>query len=73
MGANFLFEIINVVPWTRRDWVAGTYREGRVVLAGDAAHQNSPTGGFGMNTGLGDAVDLGWKLAALVHGWGAQS
>jgi 2-polyprenyl-6-methoxyphenol hydroxylase-like FAD-dependent oxidoreductase len=70
MGAEFPHEIINVVPWTRRDWVAGNYGEGRVLLAGDAAHQNSPTGGFGMNTGLGDAVDLGWKLAALVHGWG---
>jgi 2-polyprenyl-6-methoxyphenol hydroxylase-like FAD-dependent oxidoreductase len=79
IGAEFPHEIINVVPWTRRNWVAETYGPGpgpgsgsggRVVLAGDAAHQNSPTGGFGMNTGLGDAVDLGWKLAALVRGWG---
>lgn len=42
----------------------------RVFLAGDAAHQNVPTGGYGMNTGLGDAYDIGWKLAAVVHGWG---
>ena len=70
VGADFPHRIINVVPWTRRSWVAPRFGEGRVVLAGDAAHQNSPTGGFGMNTGLGDAVDLGWKLAALVHGWG---
>jgi hypothetical protein len=40
-----------------------------VFLAGDCAHQNTPTGGYGMNTGMGDAVDLGWKLAAAVRGW----
>src|SRR6476660_3261243 len=39
-------------------------------LAGDAAHLNWPAGGFGMNTGIGDAVDLGWKLAAVLQGWG---
>lgn len=44
--------------------------KGRVFLAGDAAHQNIPTGGYGMNIGLGDAFDLGWKLAATLHGWG---
>ncbi|KAG8158507.1 hypothetical protein KVR01_011629 [Diaporthe batatas] len=44
--------------------------EMRVFLAGDAAHQNIPTGGYGMNTGLGDGYDIGWKLAAVVHGWG---
>ncbi|MGQ4437002.1 MULTISPECIES: FAD-dependent monooxygenase [unclassified Streptomyces] len=43
---------------------------GRVMLAGDAAHMVSPQGGFGMNSGIGDAADLGWKLAALVQGWG---
>ncbi len=68
-GGTFDYEILNVVPWTRREWVAERYRRGRVFLAGDAAHQNSPTGGFGMNTGMGDAVDLGWKLAAAVQGW----
>jgi 2-polyprenyl-6-methoxyphenol hydroxylase-like FAD-dependent oxidoreductase len=46
------------------------YREGRVLLAGDAAHQYVPTGGYGMNTGIGDACDLGWKLAAMLHGYG---
>ena len=48
--------------------VAGSYRQGRVLLAGDAAHVHSPAGGQGMNTGIGDAVNLGWKLAAVVHG-----
>jgi hypothetical protein len=50
--------------------VAESYGKGRVLLAGDAVHQLSPTGALGMNTGLGDAVDLGWKLAAAVQGWG---
>ncbi len=45
------------------------YRVGRVFLAGDAAHVHSPAGGMGMNTGIQDAVNLGWKLAAAVHGW----
>lgn len=71
-GGDFPFEIISVVPWTRRSWVADRYAFGRVFLAGDAAHQCSPTGGFGLNTGLGDAVDLGWKLAAAVQGWAGK-
>lgn len=45
-----------------------TYRQGRVLLAGDAAHIHSPLGGQGLNTGIGDAMNLGWKLAATVHG-----
>jgi 2-polyprenyl-6-methoxyphenol hydroxylase-like FAD-dependent oxidoreductase len=48
---------------------ATTYRKGRVLLAGDAAHVHSPFGGQGMNAGLGDAMNLGWKLAATVKGW----
>src|SRR3712207_1795469 len=48
---------------------ARTYRVGRVFLAGDAAHVHSPVGGQGMNTGIQDAVNLGWKLAATVQGW----
>jgi 2-polyprenyl-6-methoxyphenol hydroxylase-like FAD-dependent oxidoreductase len=49
---------------------ATTYRRGRVLLAGDAAHVHSPFGGQGLNLGIGDAMNLGWKLAAAVHGWG---
>ncbi|MCW3002877.1 MAG: hypothetical protein JWQ20_2175 [Conexibacter sp.] len=56
--------------WRPQALVAERYGERRVWLAGDAAHQVIPTGGYGMNTGLGDAVDLGWKLAASVRGWG---
>jgi 2-polyprenyl-6-methoxyphenol hydroxylase-like FAD-dependent oxidoreductase len=48
---------------------ASTYRQGRVLLAGDAAHVHSPFGGQGLNLGIGDAVNLGWKLAATIHGW----
>jgi hypothetical protein len=48
---------------------ARNYRKGRVFLAGDAAHVHSPVGGQGMNTGIGDAMNLGWKLGAAVHGW----
>jgi 2-polyprenyl-6-methoxyphenol hydroxylase-like FAD-dependent oxidoreductase len=50
---------------------AREYRSGRVFLAGDAAHVHSPVGGQGMNTGIQDAMNLGWKLAATVHGWAA--
>ena len=56
--------------WTRRSAVAECYSKGRVFLAGDAVHQLSPTGALGMNTGIGDAIDLGWKLAATIEGWG---
>ena len=62
--------MISVLPWTQRSIVADRWQRGNVFLAGDAVHQHGPSGGFGMNTGLGDAVDLGWKLAATLEGWG---
>jgi len=52
--------------------IADSFRSGNAFLAGDAAHIHSPAGGQGMNTGLGDAVNLGWKLAAVVNGWADQ-
>jgi len=62
--------------WTSRfhsdERQVSTYRVGRVFLAGDAAHVHSPAGGQGMNTGIQDAANLGWKLAAVVHGWGDE-
>jgi 2-polyprenyl-6-methoxyphenol hydroxylase-like FAD-dependent oxidoreductase len=72
VGREFDFEILSILPWERRQLVAESYRKGRVFLAGDSAHLTSPTGGFGMNTGIIDAVNLAWKLAACVEGWGGE-
>jgi hypothetical protein len=58
--------------WTRRGVVAERYSQGPVHLLGDAVHQLSPTGALGMNTGIADAVDLSWKLAAAIEGWGGD-
>jgi 2-polyprenyl-6-methoxyphenol hydroxylase-like FAD-dependent oxidoreductase len=60
--------LIAGTTWTDRARQATTYRSGRVLLAGDAAHIHSPLGGQGLNLGLGDAMNLGWKLAATIHG-----
>jgi 2-polyprenyl-6-methoxyphenol hydroxylase-like FAD-dependent oxidoreductase len=70
MGRDFDYQILSVMRWVRRELVADRYNTDRIFIAGDAAHLMSPTGGFGMNTGIGDAVDLGWKLEAVVNGWG---
>jgi 2-polyprenyl-6-methoxyphenol hydroxylase-like FAD-dependent oxidoreductase len=70
VGIAFDYEILTVLPWVRRELVADRFRNGRGFILGDAAHAMSPTGGFGMNTGLGDAVDLSWKLTAVLDGWG---
>ena len=70
VGKPFDFEILSVLPWVRRQLVARHYSKGHVFIAGDAAHLTSPTGGFGMNTGLLDVGNLSWKLAAMVEGWG---
>jgi len=64
------FEMLSVNEWTQHLLCAEHYGEGRVFIAGDAAHLVIPTGGLGMNTGVGDAVDLSWKLAATLAGWG---
>jgi 2-polyprenyl-6-methoxyphenol hydroxylase-like FAD-dependent oxidoreductase len=56
--------------WRPSALLADRYGWDRILLAGDSAHTMVPTGGYGMNTGLGDAVNLGWKLAGLLHGWG---
>jgi hypothetical protein len=70
VGRNGSFEVLAVFSWVRSQGVAERYRKDRVFLAGDSAHQMSTTGGFGMNTGIGDAVDLAWKLEATLRGWG---
>jgi 2-polyprenyl-6-methoxyphenol hydroxylase-like FAD-dependent oxidoreductase len=69
-GCDFDYEIVVANAWTPHLLVAERYGADRVFLAGDAAHQYIPTGGYGMNTGIGDACDLGWKLAAVLQGFG---
>jgi 2-polyprenyl-6-methoxyphenol hydroxylase-like FAD-dependent oxidoreductase len=69
IGADHPVEVLARDPWTARMLAADSYRDGRCFLLGDAAHLNPPWGGFGANTGIGDAADLGWKLAAAVDGW----
>jgi 2-polyprenyl-6-methoxyphenol hydroxylase-like FAD-dependent oxidoreductase len=64
------FEILHIVPWRHHLLIAERYRDRRVFLAGDAVHLVIPTGGLGMNTGVGDAFDLSWKLAGVIKGWG---
>ena len=73
VGSPIDVEVIAAQPWSGHRVVARTYRQGRVFLAGDAAHLLWPKGGFGANTGIGDAVDLGWKLAATLEGWGGEN
>ena len=58
--------------WDLRFEVADQYRSGRVFVAGDAAHSHPPYGGYGLNNGLEDATNLGWKLAARLQGWGGD-
>jgi 2-polyprenyl-6-methoxyphenol hydroxylase-like FAD-dependent oxidoreductase len=70
VGKDVPHEFISVRRWMARNIVSDTYRSGRVFFAGDAAHLNHPSSGLGLNTGLGDAVDLGWKLNAMMAGWG---
>ncbi len=70
--ADLAIEIVGTDLWVAHRLVADRYRRGRVVLAGDACHLHPPFGGFGMNMGIGDAVDLGWKIAACIAGWGGS-
>ena len=70
VGKDVPHEILSVRRWMARNVVADRYQHGRIFLAGDAAHLNHPAAGLGLNTGLGDAVDLGWKLSAVLAGWG---
>jgi 2-polyprenyl-6-methoxyphenol hydroxylase-like FAD-dependent oxidoreductase len=72
-GAEVPCAIEGVSAWERRMTVADRFSDGRVFLAGDAAHAHPPNGGLGMNTGIPDAWDLGWKLAAVLHGWAGET
>jgi 2-polyprenyl-6-methoxyphenol hydroxylase-like FAD-dependent oxidoreductase len=71
IGADIPVEIIGYYPWNAgQALVAERYKAGRIMIAGDAAHLFTPTGGFGMNTGMDDSSNLAWKLAAIIKGWG---
>lgn len=70
VGRRFEMDVLVANAWTPRLTVADSFGRRRVWLAGDAVHQVTPTGGYGMNTGVGDAVTLGWMLAAQLQGWG---
>ena len=70
LGTPIKFEMVHCAKWVQRLLLAEHYQQDRVFLAGDAAHLVIPTGGLGMNTGVGDAIDLSWKLAATLRGWG---
>jgi 2-polyprenyl-6-methoxyphenol hydroxylase-like FAD-dependent oxidoreductase len=69
-GIDLPYEIISADQWVASALLADRYSQGRIYLAGDACHLHPPFGGYGMNMGIGDAVDLGWKIAATLQGWG---
>jgi 2-polyprenyl-6-methoxyphenol hydroxylase-like FAD-dependent oxidoreductase len=74
IGAEVPIEFIAHQPWTAgAALVVEQFGGGRILLAGDAAHLFTPTGGFGMNTGIDDVANLSWKLAAMLQGWGGKS
>ena len=70
VGFPVNYELLSCAPWRQNLLLADRYREGRVFLAGDSVHLVIPTGGLGMNTGVGDAFDLAWKLIGTLKGWG---
>jgi 2-polyprenyl-6-methoxyphenol hydroxylase-like FAD-dependent oxidoreductase len=70
VGTPVRYEMVHCAKWVQRLLLAEHYQHGRVCIAGDAAHLVIPTGGLGMNTGVGDAIDISWKLAATLQGWG---
>jgi 2-polyprenyl-6-methoxyphenol hydroxylase-like FAD-dependent oxidoreductase len=72
-GFKFAAQFDHVGFWDLRVMVASQYSMDRMFIAGDAAHQHPPYGGFGLNTGLEDAANLGWKLAARLQGWGGDT
>jgi 2-polyprenyl-6-methoxyphenol hydroxylase-like FAD-dependent oxidoreductase len=73
VGVPVKYEMLSCAPWRQNLLLADAYGKGRVFLAGDAVHLVIPTGGLGMNSGVGDAVDLSWKLAAMLAGWGGPN
>lgn len=73
VGRPFDHQVVSTDPWTARMLVAERFSDGRVSLVGEAAHLNPPWGGHGYNTCVGDAVNIAWKLAAVLQGWGGPA
>ncbi len=73
LGEKIEIEVLSTDAWRASMLLADKYASKRVFLVGDAAHQNPPWGGHGFNTGVGDAVNLCWKLAAVLNGWAPES
>jgi 2-polyprenyl-6-methoxyphenol hydroxylase-like FAD-dependent oxidoreductase len=73
VGIAVRYEMLSCDPWRQNLLLAEHYGRGRVFLAGDAVHLVIPTGGLGMNSGVADAIDLSWKLAATLAGWGGPN
>ncbi|MGE4431182.1 MAG: FAD-dependent monooxygenase [Sphingobium sp.] len=72
-GIDTPIEILSADTWVASEFLADRYAQGRILLAGDACHLHPPAGGYGMNMGVGDGVDLGWKIAAMLQGWGGPN
>src|SRR3546814_14638510 len=68
-GIDLSYDVISADSWTASALLADRYGDRRIFIVGDAAHLHPPTGGYGMNMGIGDSVDLGWKIAAVLQGW----
>jgi 2-polyprenyl-6-methoxyphenol hydroxylase-like FAD-dependent oxidoreductase len=73
VGRPVEHELLSTDPWTARMLIAERFATSRVFLVGEAAHLNPPWGGHGYNTSIGDAVNIGWKLAAVIQGWAEES
>jgi 2-polyprenyl-6-methoxyphenol hydroxylase-like FAD-dependent oxidoreductase len=71
-GMDVTHNVLSVARWTARNVIAKRYGEGRILMAGDAAHQIHPASDLGLDTGLGDAFDLGWKIEATLAGWASS-
>jgi 2-polyprenyl-6-methoxyphenol hydroxylase-like FAD-dependent oxidoreductase len=72
-GIDLPYRILSSDVWTASRLLADRYSRGRAFLVGDACHLHPPYGGYGMNMGIADSVDLGWKLAAVLQGWGGEA
>jgi len=72
-GINLPYEVLSSDEWIASKLIATKYQDRRIFLAGDACHLHPPFGGYGMNMGIADGVDLGWKIAANLQGWGGQT